>query len=139
MRGATLVSAVLSLTLFGCGDPPTRLRGRRRRRFSQSRCPTSSRADEAVQVQARERHTALLEKIKAGVQGPELGTAYGELGMLLQAAEHPEAAEPCYRNAQAVMPADARWPYLPRTSLPDHRPRSRIRGGVRARAGAAAG
>jgi tetratricopeptide (TPR) repeat protein len=31
--------------------------------------------------------------------------------MLLHAAEYFEAAEPCYRNAQSLMPSDPRWPY----------------------------
>ena len=64
--------------------------------------PDLSRADEAVQVQARERHAVLLEKIEGGREGRELGAAYGELGMLLQAAEYFDAAEPCYLNAQSV-------------------------------------
>ena len=73
--------------------------------------PDLSRADEAVQVQARERHAALLEKMKAGAGGTDLGTAYGDLGMLLHAAEYFDAAEPCYHNAEVLMPGDARWPY----------------------------
>ena len=73
--------------------------------------PDLARADEAVQVQARERHAVLLEKMKAGAGGPELGAAYGDLGMVLQAAEYFDSAEPCYLNAQSLMPADARWPY----------------------------
>jgi tetratricopeptide (TPR) repeat protein len=73
--------------------------------------PDLSRADEAVQLQAKQLHAALLEKIKGGVKGPELGAAYGELGMLLHAAEYFDSAEPCYRNAQALMSGDARWPY----------------------------
>src|SRR5262245_2230427 len=111
MRGATRLAAVLSLTLLGCGSSTEKPAPQSAPALVEVSLPDLSRADEAVQVQARERHTALLEKIKAGVKGPELGAAYGELGMLLQAAEHPEAAEPCYRNAQTLMPADPRWPY----------------------------
>ena len=33
------------------------------------------------------------------------------MGTLLAAAEQPEAAEPCYLNAQTLAPDDARWPY----------------------------
>jgi tetratricopeptide (TPR) repeat protein len=73
--------------------------------------PDLSRADEAVQLQARQLHDALLVKVKAGVKGAELGAAYGELGMLLHAAEYFDSAGPCYRNAQVLMPGDARWPY----------------------------
>jgi tetratricopeptide (TPR) repeat protein len=41
----------------------------------------------------------------------ELGNSYGELGLLLMAAEYYEAAAACYLNAQALVPADPRWPY----------------------------
>jgi tetratricopeptide (TPR) repeat protein len=73
--------------------------------------PDLSRADDAVQAQARERHAALLQKIESGAGGADLGAAYGELGMLLHAAESYQAAEPCYLNARTLMPADPRWPY----------------------------
>ena len=73
--------------------------------------PDLSRADEGVQAQARDRHAALLEKMKAGAGGAELGAAYGELGMILHAAEYFDSAEPSYLNAQTLMPGDARWPY----------------------------
>jgi len=111
MRGRTLVCTALMLALWGCRSPAGSPPQQAAPSLLEVSLPDLSRADEAVQVQARERHAALLEKIKAGVKGPELGAAYGELGMLLQAAEHPEAAEPCYRNAQTLMPADPRWPY----------------------------
>ena len=41
----------------------------------------------------------------------ELGDAYGELGLILMAAEYCEAAASCYLTAQALVPDDARWPY----------------------------
>ena len=73
--------------------------------------PDLSRADEAVRAQAGELHAVLLERRKGGASGADLADAYGALGMLLHAAEYLEAAEPCYRNAQALMPEDVRWPY----------------------------
>jgi tetratricopeptide (TPR) repeat protein len=67
--------------------------------------------DASVQTQVRRRYGLLTDKRKAGASGNELGTAYGEYAMILQAAEYYEAAEPAYLNAQALMPGDLRWPY----------------------------
>lgn len=73
--------------------------------------PDLSRMDAPVQEQARQRHAALTQKLAAGGAGADLGAAFGELGMLLHAAEDQDAAEPAYRNAQVLMPDDPRWPY----------------------------
>ena len=73
--------------------------------------PDLARMDPPVQAQVRQRYAMLMEKGKAGASGEELGTAYGEYAMLLQAAEYYEAAEPAYLNAQDLMPGDVRWPY----------------------------
>ena len=73
--------------------------------------PDLARMDPPVQAQVKQRYATLMEKKKAGASGDQLGTAYGEYAMLLQAAEYYEAAEPAYLNAQDLMPGDARWPY----------------------------
>ena len=73
--------------------------------------PDLARMDPPVQAQVKQRYATLKEKKKAGASGDELGKAYGEYAMLLQAAEYYEAAEPAYLNAQDLMPGDARWPY----------------------------
>jgi tetratricopeptide (TPR) repeat protein len=73
--------------------------------------PDLARMDPPVQAQVKQRYATLMEKKKAGASGDELGTAYGEYAMLLQAAEYYEAAEPAYLNAQDLMPGDVRWPY----------------------------
>ena len=41
----------------------------------------------------------------------DLADAFGELGILLMAAEYRPAAEPSFRNAETIAPADPRWPY----------------------------
>lgn len=41
-----------------------------------------------------------------------LGMSYGELGMAYHAHELPLGAEDSYRNAESLVPDDARWPYL---------------------------
>jgi tetratricopeptide (TPR) repeat protein len=73
--------------------------------------PDLARMDPPVQAQVRQRYATLMEKKKAGASGDELGNAYGEYAILLQAAEYYEAAEPAYLNAQDLMPRDMRWPY----------------------------
>lgn len=73
--------------------------------------PDLSRTDRTVGEQARQRYGAVVAAMKSAAPPSSLGTAYGELGMLLQAAEFYDAAEPCLLNAQALLPADSRWPY----------------------------
>jgi tetratricopeptide (TPR) repeat protein len=73
--------------------------------------PDVTPLDPAVQRQARERHERLQAAIREEAPPERLGAAFGELGMLLQAAEFLDAAEPAYENAQTLQPADLRWPY----------------------------
>lgn len=73
--------------------------------------PDLARMDPPVQAQVKQRYATLMEKKQAGASGDELGNAYGEYAILLQAAEYYEAAEPAYLNAQDLMPRDMRWPY----------------------------
>jgi tetratricopeptide (TPR) repeat protein len=73
--------------------------------------PDLSRVDEPVRVQIRETHAALMQAMSRGPADRHLGTMFGEYGMLLQAAEYPDAAEPAYLNAQMLAGDDPRWPY----------------------------
>jgi tetratricopeptide (TPR) repeat protein len=74
--------------------------------------PDLSHAAKPVQDQLRERYTSLTLKIEsAATPTAELGNEYGEMGKVLVAAEYRDAAEPCFLNAQALAPDDARWPY----------------------------
>ena len=74
--------------------------------------PDLSRVDQAVQTQARERYAALTATMtNRGTPDAELATAYGQFGLLMQAAEFFEVAEPCYSNAQSLAPDEFRWPY----------------------------
>lgn len=74
--------------------------------------PDLSHVDPAVQKQARETYARLNQRIADRRTPPsDLATAYGQLGMVLQAAEFPDAAEPCYLNAQSLAPDQLRWPY----------------------------
>jgi tetratricopeptide (TPR) repeat protein len=74
--------------------------------------PDLSRMDQRVQEQVRQRHASMLETVRRPDAAPaERGAAYGSMGILLQAGEYYEAAEPAYLNAQTLMPDDSRWPY----------------------------
>jgi tetratricopeptide (TPR) repeat protein len=74
--------------------------------------PDLSRAAKPVQDQLRERYASLTQKMEhAATPSVDLGNEYGEMGKLLMAAEYRDAAEPCFLNAQALVPGDVRWPY----------------------------
>lgn len=71
-----------------------------------------ARAAKPVQDQLRERYASLTRKIEqAGTPAGDLANEYGETGKILMAAEYRDAAEPCFLNAQALVPGDVRWPY----------------------------
>ena len=47
----------------------------------------------------------------AAASAPRRGEAHGALGMLLLAADYPDAAGRCLRNATRLAPGEFRWPY----------------------------
>ena len=74
--------------------------------------PDVSRTDPAVQAQVRDSYDLLHRLIDdRGTPLPDLASAYGRFGMLLQAAQFFDVAEASYRNAQSLAPAEMRWPY----------------------------
>jgi tetratricopeptide (TPR) repeat protein len=74
--------------------------------------PDLSRAAGPVQEQLRARYASLKSKAESGTTPTAvLGNEYGDMGKLLMASEYRDAAEPCFLNAQALMPSDVRWPY----------------------------
>jgi tetratricopeptide (TPR) repeat protein len=99
--GCTLVAAV------GCAS-----REVQEHRPEPIALPDVSRLAKSVQDQVRERHAALTARL-ADRTTPRaaLGDAYGELGLILMAAEYYETAASCYLSAQALVPDDVRWPY----------------------------
>jgi tetratricopeptide (TPR) repeat protein len=74
--------------------------------------PDLSRADRSVQQQALDAYASLAARLKGRSPDPELGAAYGALGMVLQASEQYDAAEPALLNAQTLVPGEIRWPYF---------------------------
>ena len=74
--------------------------------------PDLSRLPQSVQTQVRDRYAALSAK-SASTQMPseELAQAHGEVGLILMATGYHAAAETSLRNAQALAPREAKWPY----------------------------
>ncbi len=67
---------------------------------------------EGVQAQVRGRHAALPRPdARAGIPDELLAEAVGVMGMTFMAAWFTEEAEPCLREAAALVPHDVRWPY----------------------------
>ena len=74
--------------------------------------PELTRVDPGVQKQVRERYDTLRTATdNSSTSIADLASAYGQYGMVLHAAEFPDAAEPSYLNAQKLAPDDVRWPY----------------------------
>src|SRR5260370_25272385 len=74
--------------------------------------PDFSRMNEPARTQMQSRYSSLRSRIvDSGATPEEMATSYGEMGKLLMAATYFDAAESCYLNAQALAPADRRWPY----------------------------
>jgi tetratricopeptide (TPR) repeat protein len=98
------VSSWLILIAAGCSSSA-------RRNARPVTLPDLSRVDAGVQAQVKERYDTLRKAMNGSSTDAELATAYGQYGMVLQAAEFFDAAEPCYLNAQALAPEEMRWPY----------------------------
>ena len=84
---------------------------RARRDLLPAPLPDLSRVDAGVQAQVRGRYETLKRALGDRTEAPELATAFGQYGMVLQAAEYYDVAEPCYLNAQKLAPEEIRWPY----------------------------
>ena len=69
-------------------------------------------AVKSVASQLNNRYSDLRAKIDdPGTRSVDLANGYGEMGKLLMAAGYRESAEPCFLDAQALAPAEMRWPY----------------------------
>ena len=107
--GVSLLTVVV-LAIGGCASPeqptasPQPLRP--------VSLPPLQGMSESVAEQLSERY-AVMERARAAVpqNSSDLARAFGELGKVLLGARYVDAAEPALRNASALDPADARWPY----------------------------
>ena len=71
--------------------------------------PDLSQMAPSAQTQVRERYASVMRRIENRASAPvELADSYGELGKILMAADHRDAAEPCFLNAQTLAPIDFR-------------------------------
>jgi tetratricopeptide (TPR) repeat protein len=82
-----------------------------RRGLAAAPLPDLSRVDPGVQAQVRGRYETLTRALADRAEAPELAAAFGQYGMVLQAAEFYDVAEPVYLNAQKLAPDEIRWPY----------------------------
>jgi tetratricopeptide (TPR) repeat protein len=74
--------------------------------------PDLTRMDHSVQRQIADQYAVLQTTLASReASAADRALAFGRLGMLLQAGEYYEAAEPAYLNAQDLSPQDIRWPY----------------------------
>ena len=80
--------------------------------------PDLSRMHEATRTQLGDAYRALEElEPRSGAGAPaeapdaRRGAAHGALGMLLLAADYPDAAGRCLRDAARLAPGEFRWPY----------------------------
>lgn len=116
--GLTALTCVLATLPGGCARhesaASSSASGSRQRAAEAARpvtLPDVSRLAKSVQAQMRDRHSALMAKLDDRTTPvAELGDAYGELGLILMAAEYYDAAASFYLTAQALVPDDARWP-----------------------------
>ena len=112
VRPANYVPITLGLCLLAaaCGSRETTATGKAA--LAPITIPELSRVDAPVQDQIRTRYATVTTMLASTARADrDLGAAFGEYGMLLHAAEYYDAAEPAYRNAQALVPDDPRWPY----------------------------
>ena len=111
--------AALALVAAACGGagPPATTGGQEDGaeagvRLEPVALPDLSRVSDSVRDQVRTRWGAV-ERLQAGGATPPASAAeiYGALGMVLMAAQFPNAAIPAFLNARTLAPADVRWPY----------------------------
>ena len=103
--------SVLAIALIGCSKPSAPAKASPTYTLRQVELPNVSRSAPSVQQQLRDGYAALKKKIDAPATPPEeLGTAYGQMGMLLMAAEYREQAESELLNAETYHTRDPRWP-----------------------------
>jgi tetratricopeptide (TPR) repeat protein len=74
--------------------------------------PDLSRLPQSVQTQVRDRYAALAAtSASSKMPSEELAQAHGDVGLILMATGYHAAAETSLRNAQALAPREAKWPY----------------------------
>jgi len=112
MRAASCATLVLTALAVGCsGRPAGTPESPGRENLLAVTRPDLSGTDQSVREQAGRAYASLAERLRLGAGDAELSAAYGAYGMVLQAAEYYDAAEPNLLNAQRLAPGEIRWPY----------------------------
>ena len=111
VRATRLPAAFLAMLCVACSTSAPAPDAPGRDDLQPVSLPDLSGADLSVANQIRDRHAALGARLRAETGEAQLGAAYGALGMVLQAAEYYDAAEPSLRNAMTLAPEEIRWPY----------------------------
>jgi tetratricopeptide (TPR) repeat protein len=103
MKTLAAIAVVASVCVTGCSRRPD---------LRPVTLPDLVRVDAGVQAQIRDRYAALTHAIEqSSTSAADLAAAYGQYGMVMQAAEFYDVAEPSYLNAQTLAPEEVRWPY----------------------------
>jgi tetratricopeptide (TPR) repeat protein len=104
-------AACLALVLPACGSRPEASLTSPGRGLRPVTLPDVSTMAGPARQQMQSRQAALEAALAGRAPDQDLAREYGETGKLLMAATDLERAEPCLLNAQALAPADPRWPY----------------------------
>jgi tetratricopeptide (TPR) repeat protein len=105
------VLAISTLLLTACGSAEQASLSSPGRGLQPVSLPDVSTLEGPARSQMEARQAALQAALSNRASDRDLAREYGETGKLLMAATDLERAEPCLRNAQALAPADPRWPY----------------------------
>ncbi len=73
--------------------------------------PDLTKIAPSVQTQIRDRYALLTTLVSGGGPAAEQSQAFGDVGLLLMAAQFPDAPAPFLARAEALAAADYRWPY----------------------------
>src|SRR5215467_11589088 len=111
----TVVPLLLALVAGACSskpEPPPPAKEAPTYTLRKITLPDLARAAPSVQQQLRDMYTSLQMKVDApNTPTDQLALAYGQMGMLLMAAEYRDEAEAALLDAQTFNPRDPRWPY----------------------------
>ena len=114
---ALVTIGVLATAVAGCGSdgggspPPTGVSAAGEN-LPPLAMPDVSGLSDMVREQLLEEHRSFSQTIASSTSSDaERAAAYGRLGELLLAATFSDAAETCYRHAEALVPGDVRWTY----------------------------
>ena len=109
MRRVGALACVAAMLTGGCGSKTEQ---KAPASLPQLVLPDLSHVSPSVRDQIQHQYTASTRKIQdAETPAAERAAAFGELGVLLMAAEYRQAADTCFENAWVLAPADVRWPY----------------------------